>query len=184
MRFLSACCLILGLLTLPGSAQNVDPAAQRILLEDARINEQIRVLSQAGEAARYGPFYCNELVINQHDRPWPAVGIHHIVYRFYYDREEGESGGGPRVWPDRLRKVVVKMQVSARSGHFEFLSDRQGNLMLYRRQIQDEDGLQLVLVDGRSLGSKANPSAEKEALRSAAAVQKLFLESMAASPEL
>ena len=165
---------MLWLLTHPGSAQ-VAPRLERIQQEFSRVTQQARQVDRGGEPGQHGPLYVNELVVNRHERPWPAVGIHRLRYRFYYDHESGEGGREPRPLPDRLRLVDLEVEISARRAHFSFLYDKAGQLMLWRREA-DQEKLELCFVEGRQLGRASSDG--RKALAAAQSLRKLFLDSL------
>jgi hypothetical protein len=64
---------------LPVCAQEGDPRIVQIRRLDRQVNEQIAESERVDEGTGV---YCNELVINKGDKPWPAVGIYKTVFSF------------------------------------------------------------------------------------------------------
>lgn len=85
------------------------------------IDKKIAEMQASPEAAEYGPYWCNEVVINSANHPWPAVGIFRVRYQFYYERDEGEAGERePQPYPNRLVKAIAKREASDRWETIEF----------------------------------------------------------------
>ncbi len=108
---LAAVCLI-GVLLRPVEAL---PAKFQL------IDSKISAMQADPEAAQYGPYWCNEVVINSANHPWPAVGVFKVHYQFYYERDEGQPGiKDPQPYPNRLVKAIAKREFSNRWETIEF----------------------------------------------------------------
>jgi len=122
--------LALGLIFLSSSSTVVsaqDNAVNRIkrLYED--VGKKIELSEKGIEDSQIAGIFCNELVVNRNNHIWPVVGNYEMTYKFYYELAHTE--GHP--YPDRLRKVVMKSSMSARSYLAEYLYDESGALVFY-----------------------------------------------------
>lgn len=104
-----------------------EKAVERIkrLYED--IGKKIDLSENGTEESQFAGIFCNELVVNKNKHIWPVVGNYEMTYKFYYELAHTE--GHP--YPDRLRKVVMKSSMSARSYYSEYLFDEEGALVFY-----------------------------------------------------
>lgn len=115
-------------------AQEGDKRIEEIRRLDRQVNEQIAESERVDEGTG---LYCNELVVNKGDKPWPAVGIYRTVFKFYYtfgDREKDP-------YPNRLLKITVTTKRSARHEYAEYLFNPAGQLIFYFEK-KDEEGSQ------------------------------------------
>jgi len=106
------------------AAQQGDQRIEEIRRLDRQVNEQIALTERVEEGTG---LYCNELVVNKGDKPWPAVGIYRTVLMFYYtfgDREKDP-------YPNRLLKITVMTNRSARQESAEYLFNPGGQLIFY-----------------------------------------------------
>jgi len=88
----------------------------------AQVDEQVVESESQGE---YSSVFHSELVINQLENPWPAVGIYQRTVRFYFtfgDREKDP-------YPNRLLKIAVTTKRSARHEYEEYVFNPTGQLV-------------------------------------------------------
>ncbi len=114
-------------------AQEGDQRIEAIRRLDRQVNEQIAESERVEEGTGV---YCNELVVNKGDKSWPAVGIFKTVFKFYYtfgDREKNP-------YPNRLLKITVTTDRSARHEYAEYLFNPAGQLIFYYEK--DDEGSQ------------------------------------------
>jgi hypothetical protein len=119
------------------SAQPDDKRIEAIKRISRQVNEQIAESERVEEGTGV---YCNELVVNKRDKPWPAVGIYHRVIRFYYtfgDREKNP-------YPDRLLKITVTTKRSDKHEYAEYLFNPAGQLIFYYEKDGESSGSQNV----------------------------------------
>lgn len=113
-------------------AQGGDKTIEEIRRLDRQVNEQIAESERVVEGTGV---YCNELVVNKGDKPWPAVGIYRTVFKFYYtfgDREKDP-------YPNALLKITVTTRRSSRHEYAEYLFNPEGQLIFYYEK-KDEEG--------------------------------------------
>lgn len=85
------------------------------------IDKKIAQMQASPEAAEYGPYWCNEVLVNSANHPWPVVGIFRVRYQFYFERDEGQTGKRePQPYPNQLVKAIAKREVSDRWETIEF----------------------------------------------------------------
>lgn len=124
-----------GLLLLPGNvvqshAQHPDKNVDEIRRLYREVNEQI---AAAEKEKPYSSIFCDELVRNVNENPWPAVGIFKSVTKAYYtfSRREGEP------YPNKLLQITVTTQRSDRSEYAEYLFNSAGELVF---SFEKQDG--------------------------------------------
>ena len=125
--------IILAGCALPVGGQQYDKPVEAIRRQSQQINEQIAESERAEEG---NGIYCNELVINKRNKSWPAVGIYRTVISFYYtfgDREQNP-------YPNRLLKITVTTNRSARHEYAEYIFNPTGRLIFYYER--DSENLQ------------------------------------------
>jgi hypothetical protein len=121
--------LVFVLLIIPESAVVLaqDKAVEGIKRLYQEIGAKIELSEKGSEDSQVAGIFCSELAVNKNNHIWPVVGTYEMTYRFYYDLAHTE--GHP--YPDRLRKVVMKSSMSARSYYSEYLFDEAGALVFF-----------------------------------------------------
>lgn len=112
-------------------AQNSDKQIEEIKRLYKAVNEQI---AAAEKEKPYSSIFCDELVRNVNENPWPAVGIFKSVTKAYYtfSRREGEP------YPNKLLQITVTTQRSDRSEYAEYLFNSAGELVFsFEKQAGD-----------------------------------------------
>lgn len=104
-----------------------DGAVAQIRRMADELNKKIELSESGTEESTYAGIICNQLTVNSNEHVWPAVGNYLVIYKFYYDKAEGEG----HHYPDRLRKVTMKSSMSDRSYYAEYIFDEAGALVLY-----------------------------------------------------
>ena len=113
------------------SAQG-DKRIEEIRRLDRQVNEQIAESERVEEGTGV---YCNELVVNKRDKPWPAVGIYQTVFKFYYTYGDREKNP----YSNRLLKITVTTRRSARQEYAEYLFNPAGQLIFYFEKKDQDD---------------------------------------------
>ena len=127
--FLLLLVLLAGVLQVPAQG---DKRIEEIRRLDRQVNEQIAESERVEEGTGV---YCNELVVNKRDKPWPAVGIYQTVFKFYYSYGDREKNP----YPNRLLKITVTTRRSARQEYAEYLFNPAGQLIFYFEKKDQED---------------------------------------------
>jgi hypothetical protein len=122
--------LLAGVLTV--TAQDNDKRIEEIRRLDRQANLRIAESESVPEGTG---LYCNELVVNKGDKPWPAVGIYQTVFKFYYTYGDREKNP----YPDRLMKVTIATRRSDRKEYAEYLFNPAGQLIFHYDK-KDEEG--------------------------------------------
>ncbi|MEO6390364.1 MAG: hypothetical protein ABIP75_00850, partial [Pyrinomonadaceae bacterium] len=76
----------------------------------------------------------NELVVNQRDNPWPAVGTYRRVITFYYTYGDREKDP----YPSRLLKVTVFTNRSDQQEFESYTFNRHEQLIFAQSRTDDE----------------------------------------------
>lgn len=116
----------------PVTAQDSDKRIDEIRRLDRQANLRIAESESVDEGTG---LFCNELVINKADKPWPAVGIYQTVFKFYYTYGDREKNP----YPDRLMKVTVSTRRSDRKEYAEYLFNPAGQLIFHYEKKDQED---------------------------------------------
>ena len=111
----------------PAVVKAQDKAVESIKQLYQEIGAKIELSEKGSEDSQIAGVFCSELVVNRNNHIWPVVGTYEMTYRFYYDLAHTEG----RPYPDRLRKVVMKSNMSARSYFSEYVFDEAGALVFY-----------------------------------------------------
>lgn len=122
LRNLFGILLLVAATALSVPAQAVDREIDSIRKAYAKANSRIADAERDPESAGV---YVDELVLNALPTPWPAVGIYNSKTRFFYDIR----GEGP--YPDRLFRITVRTERSARIESEELLFDGSGKMIFY-----------------------------------------------------
>lgn len=151
---------ILVFLLIPFAAysQSDDAKIKSIQGRYSSIKAEIKKLESSEEAGIQSPLAVNELVVNKHNKSWPAVGNYSVIYRFYY-KQFGEEP-----YPDTLIFVTKKTVSAAREYFEEVLFGETYGVALIRQKDADGnehlgyfDGDRLIKYVGQ--GDKANRAA-------------------------
>lgn len=104
------------------SAQQSDRRIEEIRRLYKEVTEQI---ATAEQEKPYSTIFCDELVRNINENPWPAIGIFKSVTKAYYtfSRREGEP------YPNKLLQITVTTQRSDRQEYAEYLFNSAGQLV-------------------------------------------------------
>ncbi len=134
----------------------------------AETNKLIGESEKNGEGSE---IYLTELIVNKNNTSYPAVGIYNSTVRFYYTYGDREKNP----YPNRLIKIVVKTNRSARTETEELLFNEKGELIfIYRNNGETET--RAYFNSGRAirlLENTANVNLQTSASRSAVtAIQK------------
>jgi len=127
--FLLLLVLLAGVLQVPAQG---DKRIEEIRRLDRQVNEQIAESERVEEGTGV---YCNELVVNKRDKPWPAVGIYQTVFKFYYTYGDREKNP----YSNRLLKITVTTRRSARQEYAEYLFNPALQLIFYFEKKDEED---------------------------------------------
>jgi hypothetical protein len=165
-------------------------AVVRAQESDKRIEETRRLYKQVNEQIAtsekekpYSGIFCDELVLNRNDNPWPAVGIYKSVVKAFYtfSHEEGEP------YPNRLLQITVSTKRSARSEYAEYLFNPAGQLVFC---FEKNDGdptaeLRYYFANGRAIRitrdqktiqlSNAELRAAQDAMKEGLKFKRIFL---------
>lgn len=100
--------------------------------EPATVRNIRKIYTETNEriaAAKTGPsdLFVAEIQTNLTDNQFPAVGTYRPVIRFIYTYGDREKNP----YPDRLVKVAIEIDRSARKELTEFLFDESGRLIFY-----------------------------------------------------
>jgi hypothetical protein len=117
---------------LPVTAQDNDKRIDEIRRLDRQANLRIAESESVNEGTG---LFCNELVVNKGDKPWPAVGIYQTIFKFYYTYGDREKNP----YPDRLMKVTVATRRSDQKEYAEYLFNPAGQLIFHYEK-KDEEG--------------------------------------------
>ena len=115
----------------PLSAQS-DKQIEEIRRIYKETNEKIAANENDGETS---DIFLSELVVNKNNGSYPAVGVFRSVVKFYYafgDREKNP-------YPDRLLKISITSNRSARVETAEFLFNAAGQLIFYFENKDDAE---------------------------------------------
>lgn len=127
-------------------AQNSDKQIEAIRRLYQAVNEQI---AAAEKEKPYSSIFCDELVRNVNENPWPAVGIFKSVTKAYYtfSRREGEP------YPNQLLQITVTTQRSDRSEYVEYLFNSTGQLVFCLEKADGDQGIDVryYFADGRAI---------------------------------
>lgn len=135
--------LTLTAISIPLLAQNADADAR--ITEIRRLYEQTnRQIEQAEEDYGASEVYLNEIVINKGGASYPAVGIYRKTIRFYYTFGDREYNP----YPDRLMKITVTTERSARHEYAEFIFDVSG-MLVFAFEKNDESETRYYFSGGR-----------------------------------
>jgi hypothetical protein len=121
---LLALCLIAAGPAIAQTKSN-DDIVREIRDDYAAIGAKIETVRKGGDAAKRARIVLSELVVNKGGHDWPAVGIHRVVYRFWYEWAPDQP------FPTRLRKVEVDTTSSARKFYQEYFYGEDGRLLFY-----------------------------------------------------
>lgn len=108
---------------------------QRLTTIRAQVAEVDRQIAESESQGEYSSIFRNELVLNQRENPWPAVGIYQKTVRFYYSFGDREVDP----YPNRLLKITVTTKRSDRREYAEYVFDLAGNLIFARVANGDAD---------------------------------------------
>lgn len=124
-KFVALAFIFLILASAAVSAQ--EKAVERVRRLYEEIGKKIELSENGTEDSPIAGIFCSELIVNKNGHVWPVVGNYELAYKFYYDLAHTEG----HEYPDRLRKVVMKSSMSARSYYEEYLFDELGFLVFY-----------------------------------------------------
>jgi hypothetical protein len=127
-------------------AQESDKRIEEIKRLYKQINQQIT----ASEREKpYSAIFCDELVLNRNENPWPAVGIYRSVIQAYYTflHEEGEP------YPNRLLQITVSTKRSDRGEYAEYLFNPAGQLVFCfeKKGVDPTVELRYYFANGRAI---------------------------------
>ncbi|HXD33199.1 MAG TPA: hypothetical protein VN643_18900 [Pyrinomonadaceae bacterium] len=128
----TAICIILGFGAIShAGAQQADKRIDEIRRLYKEVTEQI---STAEKEKPYSTIFCDELVRNVNENPWPAVGIFKSVTKAHYtfSRREGEP------YPNKLLQITVATQRSDRHEYAEYLFNASGQLVFALEKPDDD----------------------------------------------
>lgn len=114
------------------NAQTNDQSIGEIRRVYREINARI---SEAEKNFVESDIFLTELNVNKGGTMYPAVGIFNETVRFYYAYGMREKNP----YPDRLLKITVSAQRSARKESAEFLFNRSGQLVFYFGKTGDDE---------------------------------------------
>ena len=135
--------LILTVFFAPLLAQNVNTDAR--ITEIRRLYDDTnRQIEQAQEDYGASDIYLNEIVVNKGGTSYPAVGIYRKTIRFFYTFGDREYNP----YPDRLIKITVTTERSARHEYAEFVFDANG-LLAFAFEKDDESETRYYFSEGR-----------------------------------
>lgn len=126
-------------------AQSVEDTVREIRAGYLDVGRRIEMIHEGGDAAAQAMLVLDEVTINRGNHSWPAVGIYRMTVRYYYDWREAVP------YPDRLRKVTVTAEVSARHTYNEFYFDETGALRFFfeqEREVEEPRELRIYYRDG------------------------------------
>ncbi len=127
---------VIILLFVSGIFSQVSAQSDKQIEEIRRIyketNEKITRSENDGESSE---IYLSELVVNKNNGSYPAVGIYNSVVKFYYTFGNREQNP----YPDRLIKVEITTNRSARTENAEFLFNPAGQLIFYFENKDDAE---------------------------------------------
>jgi len=123
--------LLVGANFSPIFAQN-DKRIEEIRRTYQETNTKIAASKNDGESSE---IYLSELVVNKNNGSYPAVGIYNSVVKFYYTFGNREQNP----YPDRLIKVEITTNRSARTENAEFLFNPAGQLIFYFENKDDAE---------------------------------------------
>ena len=112
-------------------AQSIDEKIEEIRRIYKQTNEQIAAAERNFAESN---IYLSELIVNKGGTMYPAVGNFKSTIRFYYafgNREENP-------YPNRLLKITVLTDRAAHNESYEYLFDREGNLLFYLEKTGEE----------------------------------------------
>ena len=141
----------LCVLTILGNAAQVCAQGSDKRIEEIRrlykqVNEQI---AASEKEKPYSAIFCDELILNVNENPWPAVGIYRSVIKSYYtfSHQEGEP------YPNRLLQITVSTKRSDRNEYSEYLFSRAGQLVFcFERNVGDPTvELRYYFANGRAI---------------------------------
>lgn len=114
----------------------------------AQVNEQV---AQSESQDEYSSIFRTELVINQRENPWPAVGIYQRTVRFYFTYGDREKDP----YPNRLLKITVTTKRSSRHEYEEYVFNPAGQLVFSLVKDSDDTASdrKYYFVSGRLLGA-------------------------------
>ncbi len=108
---------------------------------DKQIEEIRRIYKETNEKVgglenEDSEIFLSELIINKTNTSYPAVGVYRSVVKFYYAFGNREKNP----YPDRLLKISITTNRSARVENSEFLFNPAGQLIFY---FEDKDDAEL-----------------------------------------
>lgn len=100
---------------------------EQIRTQYKEVNELIKASKEQGYE---GPLYCDESVVNKHQRSWPAVGIFQETTQYWYDDDPYHVPANERNPRTVLQKIEITRRSAALSTSEEYLF-RNGRLVFY-----------------------------------------------------
>lgn len=138
--------LLIALFVNVAEAQTTEKSVEKIRNFYNEVGKKIEFIEQGGEQGNYGELVCNELVVNKYEHSWPAVGIYKVSYKFFYEFSGDDPNKDPNPYPDRIVKIVVASEISARRYYQEFLYDKTGALIFYFLKADEDEKLKETRV--------------------------------------
>lgn len=174
------------------NAQTVDKSVDKIRNFYNEVGKKVEFIEQGGEQGNYGELVCNELTVNKYEHSWPAVGIYKVSYKFFYEFSGDDPNKDPNPYPDRIVKIVVKSDISARHYYQEFLYDKTGALVFYFLKAEEGEtpketrvyfsaGKAIRLIEGEKKRDKLtteDTKAVREILQKSSQVKEVFTKSL------
>ena len=125
----------LFLLALGVSAQSVERSVESIRKRYEDIAEKARLCESDDDRGQFGELVINTLTVNSRNHQWRAVGIHQLMYKFFYTGGDSET----HLYPDHLVFVKTERRESNRMYNEEFLYSDAGVLMFYFQRAENDD---------------------------------------------
>ncbi len=157
LQILTLMLLMLGFGISSGVFSQTNKRIEEIRKIYQEVNKKVAECDENGDASST---FLTEIIVNKNNGAYPAVGIYTSVVKFYYtfgDREKDP-------YPNRLLKIMVTINRSARTETSEFLFDEKENLIFYfekneiEKRVYLADGKPIQILEGKKaidLRSKA-----------------------------